>query len=136
VYTNIPQRYTFTTPVYRFMVLYRLSNYISSMRAPSSRRWIASHGNRNRGAKGLWKSIWRVDCFRAKTRRRSDWRTDRRAGVAVGVRHGDNVAIMYPFTSGRARARRDDDSDDGGRPTVARSRDGGDAAPPTRHDNR
>jgi len=23
--------------------------------------------------------------------------------VAVGVRHGDNVAIMYPFTSARAR---------------------------------
>jgi len=52
-------------------------------------------GSINRRAKGLWKSIWRVDCFRAKTRR---------AG-AVGVRH-DNVAIMYPFTSARAAAAR------------------------------
>lgn len=52
-------------------------------------------GSINRRASGLWKSIWRVDCFRAKTRR---------AG-AVGVRH-DNVAIMYPFTSARAAAAR------------------------------
>jgi len=39
--------------------------------------------------------------------------------VAVGVRHGDNVAIMYPFTSARAARRRQR------RKTTAVAADGG-----------